>query len=161
MPLIDGLGFEEVNQSGLSTELVQTTSGVHTRLVATNVIGTTNVSGLDIFAAGSLLASRLTEPNGAVFSSVHGGVTPGSPGTFGAIVQAGRVGPLIAATGSIVFPIAFTNRNYVVTLSPESPIGDGVGSTVPYTLSGVSHATSGCTITAVSGTAYLWVAVGR
>ena len=109
----------------------------------------------DIRAAGSFIGQRLNEPNGAVFTA-----SLGSPGGFGAIVQAGFAGPLVNTTGSAVFARAFTNRDYIVTVSPITPLNDGLGSTVPYTLSGVSHATSGCTITGVSGTTYQWIAVG-
>ena len=115
----------------------------------------------NIRTGGSIVAQRINDGNGAVFSAIYGATTPGSPGLYGPLVQAGRVGPLIAATGSIVFPIAFTTRDYVVTLTPESPVADGLGSTVPYVSSGITHATTGCTINAGSPYIYSWIAVGR
>lgn len=59
MGLTDGLGFEEVNQSGLSTNLIQGVSGAFTRASATNYVGATatvtgNVSaGSFVHATGS------------------------------------------------------------------------------------------------------------
>lgn len=46
--MIDGLGGEEVNQSGLGTNLVQSVSGVFTR-----VDGTAIISAGSFFTAGS------------------------------------------------------------------------------------------------------------
>ena len=110
------------------------------------------------FSGATFIGSFIGRPgdnNGAIFTA-----SLGSPGGFGAMIQAGFTGPLLTTTGSAVFARAFTNRNYIVTVSPIDPLNDGLGSTVPYTLSGISHATSGCTITGVSGTTYQWVAVG-
>src|SRR3990167_1961399 len=112
-------------------------------------------SGTNFLVGGSVTANRIGDANGAIFTA-----SLGSPGGFGAMVQAGFTGPLVNTTGSAVFARAFTNRDYIVTVSPITPLNDGLGSTVPYTLSGVSHATSGCTITGVSGTTYHWIAVG-
>ena len=107
------------------------------------------------------LTGSVFDTGGRIRSVMYGaGETIGSPGTFGAFIQAGRAGPLINTTGSIVFGQAFTNRDYIVTVSPEDPTVDGIGSIIPVVVSGITHATSGCTITAQSGARYNWTAVG-
>ena len=152
--LVDGLGFEELGDASDSAEKPSQLN------ITGSVTSASQISGLNVFAAGSGTFGRIGNANGAIFSSIYGATTPGSPGTYGVTVQAGRAGPLITTTGSIIFPIAFTNRNYVVAISPESPTADGIGSTVPYISSGITHATSGCTINAGSGYVYNWIAVG-
>lgn len=142
--------------AGITYDGIPSTQNDSSTFSGTNFQGTT-------FSGATFIGSftgRAGDSNGAIFSSIYGATTPGSPGTYGVKVQAGRAGPLIAATGSIVFPVLFTNRDYIVTLSPESPVADGLGSTVPYISSGISHATSGCTINAGSGFVYNWIAVG-
>ena len=131
--------------------------GMNDGLASTQIF-TSQVSGTESqHTTGSFTNLRVS----TIFSTAAGQVAVlGSAGTFGAIVQAGFTGPLLAATGSAVFGTAFTNRDYIVSVSPISPLNDGLGSTVPYTLSGISHATTGCTITGVSGTKYQWIAVG-
>ena len=143
--------------AGLTFDGIPSTRNDSSTFSGTNFQGAT-------FSGATFIGSftgRAGDSNGAIFSSIYGASTPGSPGTYGVIVQAGRVGPLIAATGSIVFPVAFTNRDYVVTCTPESPLADGLGSTVPSISSGITHATSGCTINAGSNFIYSWIAVGR
>lgn len=145
--------------AGLTYDGIPSTQTDSSNFSGTNVLGVTG-SFTNVTVGGSIVAGRINDANNAVFSVIYGGTTPGSAGTYGARVQAGRVGPLIAGTGSIVFPLAFTNRNYVVSLAAEGPVADGLGSTVPYISSGITHATSGCTINAGSGYVYNWVAVG-
>ena len=152
--LVDGLGFEELGDGSDSAQKAAELN------ITGSVTAGAQISGLNVFAQGSGVFGRVSTTDGAVFSSVYGAVTPGSPGTFGVTIQAGRVGPLIAATGSILFPRAFTNRDYIVSVSAEGPFADGLGSLVPYVSSGITHATSGCTINAGSGYVYNWVAVG-
>jgi len=149
--MIDGLGFEEVNQSGLSTNLVQTVSGVHTRAIAANVIGTTDVSGLDVFATGSLVAGRLNDGNGALLPS-----STGSPAVYGAMIQAGKAGPLLAATGSVVFGRQFSNQTFVVTVTPSE------SGTLPWSVASgnTTYTVSGITVNGQSGLSFHWTAVG-
>lgn len=154
--MIDGLGFEEVNQSGLSTNLVQTVSGVHTRVVGANVIGTTDVSGLNIFATGSLVAGRLNNANGALLPAR-------AQGGFGARIETGSCTTTSAGFGSAIFNAAFTNTQYFFTAQPGStsigaweerisglvvisgPAGRGVGSVIFW---------------GAASTPYTWVAIG-
>ena len=144
MGLNDGLASLQNFTSQVSGAEIQGTSGLFTQLDGTTLGGT------NITVIGSV-----TDADGRLRNTILG-----SAGTFGAFVQAGTTGPLLAGTGSAVFGRAFLTRNYIVTVSPIDPLNDGLGSTVPYTLSGITHATTGCTITGVSGTRYQWIAVG-
>jgi len=129
MGLVDGLGFEEVNQSGLSTNLVQTVSGVHTRTSSTTYV----------------------DNNGAIVSN-----SVGSPATYGALVQAGKAGPLLAATGSIVFGRQFADQTFVTTVTPSE------SGTLPWSVASgtTTYTVSGITVNGQSGLSFHWVAVG-
>jgi len=110
-------------------------------------------SGTNFLVGGSVIAKRVNDSNGAIFSS-----NLGSPSTYGAFVQAGIAGPLLAATGSIVFGTNFSNQNFAITVTP-------IGSTVvPASVqSGTTiYTVSGVTINGQSGTnaIYSWIAVG-
>lgn len=154
--LVDGLGYDELGDSGdpgsKVTQLWITGSVVTQSDV--NVAG--NISGagtLDI--GGAAVVDSLNNDDGIVESNIIG-----SPAVYSSLVQAGFTGPLVAATGSAVFGKAFTNRGYVVTVSPATPVVDGIGSIVPQVTSGITHATTGCTIIGQSGASYHWIAVG-
>lgn len=106
----------------------------------------TSVSGTNFNLAGSI-----TDTNGRLQSAALG-----SPATFGAFVQAGTAGQLLAATGSIVFGRAFSNSNFIVTITPQTS-----GTLYPYIVSGTgTYSTSGITYGGQSGLAYNWIAVG-
>lgn len=103
------------------------------------------------FSGTNVTVSTITNANGTVQSA---GV--GSPITYGAIVQAGTAGPLLAATGSIVFGRQFSSTGFIVTITPQVS-----GTLFPYVVSGTTtYTVSGITFGAQSGLAYNWVAVG-
>ena len=156
----DGLGFEEVNQSGLSTVLAQAVSGIYTRALAENIIGTTDVSGLDVFAQGSGTFGRVTDRDGAMFSiSVDSGTT----GTFGPKIQVGSCITTSVGFGSAIFNTQFTNEDYFFTAQ--------IGSTGTFlaaeagswniTISGtLGRNVSGVTFKGAQSSPYTWVAIG-
>ena len=113
-----------------------------------------NFSGTNVLAVtGSFTNVRgtFTNLNGALASA---GI--GSPITYGALVQAGVAGPLLAATGSIVFGRQFANATFVTVITPQVS-----GTLFPYVSSGTTtYTVSGITFGAQSGLAYNWVAVG-
>jgi hypothetical protein len=121
-----------------------------------SVFGFDSISGLNVFANGSLIANRINNANGALLPASVGNAAAGSPGLFGAFVQAGVTGQLLAATGSIIFGRAFSNGSFVVTVTPQVS-----GTLYPYVVSGTgTYSTSGITIGGQSGLAYNWIAVG-
>jgi hypothetical protein len=87
---------------------------------------------------------------------VTGGATVGSPSVNGAFVQAGEGGPLLAATGSLVFGRLFTDSSYKLVISPQ------ISGTLPWAVaSGTgTYSTSGATVTGQSGLKFNWIAVG-
>src|SRR3990167_7163885 len=105
--LNDGLGFEEVNKEVTFTEII---------------------SGTNIYAAGSLVASRLNTSDGAIFSANIGSAT-----SFGAKVQAGIVGPLTDGSQVANFGQLFANTNYAITVTALGSL-----SIPPYVFSGTA-----------------------
>lgn len=149
--LRDGLGGEELAESGLQAGGVSISPFIVGSLTATSFI-----SGLNLYAVGSLVAGRLTDANGVLLPASVGATGAGSPGSFGAFVQAGVAGPLLAATGSIVFGRAFANSGFVVTITPQVS-----GTLYPFVSSGTTtYTVSGITFGAQSGLSYNWIAVG-
>lgn len=158
--LRDGLGFEEVNQSGLTTNLVQTVSGVHTRALASNVIGTTDVSGLNLFAQGSGVFGRINDGNGALFPIVR---NSGTSPTFGARIQFGSSITGAEGFGSAIFNTQFANSQYFWSAQAGSTGGFltvDAGSWV-VTISGANgRNVSGVIFKGAPSTPYTWFAVG-
>lgn|SRR3990167_79064 len=103
-------------------------------------IDSTTFSGANFYATdGQLLSNGL-----------------GSPATYGAKIQAGTAGPLLGATGSIVFGTQFADTSFVVTITPQVS-----GTLYPYVASGTAtYSVSGITYGGQSGLAYNWIAVG-
>lgn len=121
----------------------------------TNVYASTG-SFTNVTLGGSVTAGRLGDSNGPIFSASVGAAGAGSPGTYGTIVQGGVAGPLLAATGSIIFGRAFSNSSFVVTITPQVS-----GTLFPYIVSGTTtYTVSGVTFGAQSGLAYNWMAIG-
>ena len=173
--LVDGLGGEELQDtSGFgdvgSKDVALWITGSITTQDTINAAGTISgagtmyilaLSGTNVFASDNVIGSGVSSAEGGIQSVNYGADAAGSPSVFGAFIQAGRAGPLIAATGSIVFGKAFTTDDYIITISPESPIVDGLGSIIPIVTSGnLLHSVSGCTFAAQSGGKYVWTAIG-
>ena len=142
--LRDGLGFDEVMQSGLAGP-----ESNHAYFVG-SVTSQSQFSGLNFFANGSFVGKH-ADANGLLNSA-----SVGSPSVYGAFVQAGEGGPLLAATGSLVFGRAFSDSSYkLVITSQESgtlfwKVASGTG----------TYSTSGATVAGQSGLKFNWVAVG-
>jgi len=154
--LIDGLGFEEVNQSGLSTSLIQSVSGVHTRTIADNVIGLVDVSGLNMFAQGSVAAGKVETADGALTSINN---TDG----FGARIETGSCATTATGFGSAVFQANFTDARYFWSATASSGgtfLAVNAGSVVPMVSGVLGLNISGFTFKAAPSTPYSWVAIG-
>lgn len=80
----------------------------------------------------------------------------GSPITYGALVQAGVAGPLLAATGSIVFGRQFADKTFAVTVTPR------LSGTLPWSVASGNtiYTVSGITVNGQSGLQFNWIAVG-
>lgn len=133
--LTDGLGFEEVNQSGLSTNLVQAVSGVYTRTEATSYLG---------------------DANGQVYSSR-------AQGGFGARIEVGSCTTTSAGFGSAIFNTAFSNTQYFFTAQTGSTsvydTDEAVSGVI--TISGANGRGVGSVIfQGAASTPYTWVAIG-
>lgn len=112
-------------------------------------------SGTNLELAGSLISNRINNANGALFSA-----SIGSPGAFGATIQAGSIATTAGSTATITFNRNFANAQYSMFLTPNA-LADGVGSVVPYLLSGTTTKTiSGANIVGAASTQYNYVAVG-
>lgn len=128
MGLLDGIPSLEVLSTLVSGTNTQATTGSFTNVRAT-----------------------IANTDGTIYSA---GV--GSPITYSAIVQAGVAGPLLAATGSIVFGRQFANATFRTVITPQVS-----GTLYPYVVSGTgTYSVSGITFGAQSGLSYFWVAVG-
>lgn len=162
MGLTDGLGFEEVNQSGLSTNLSQAVSGVYTRSIGTNVIGTTDISGLDVFATGSVIGGRINDGNGALFSaSAHNSGTTVT--AYGAKIYVGSCSTTSAGFGSAIFPAQFSDTQYFFTAQAGSTSVIDTDESVSglIAISGANgRNVSGVTFWGAASTPYTWVAIG-
>ena len=144
--LMDGLGGEEIVYSGLG---LATQSPYFTG----SVTSASQISGLNVFATGSVTAGRLTTANGALHSA-----SMGSPASYGAFVQAGVVGPVGNSSGLITFGRSFANTSYAIAITAL-----GSFTAQPYAFSGTTlFTTSGCVFGGQSGTNanYAYVAVG-
>lgn len=109
-------------------------------------------------AVGQATVGSYTNLRGT-YASTEGAVvsaSTGSPATFGARVQAGVAGPLLAATGSLRFGTAFVSSDYALTVTGQT------SGTLPwFVLSGTgTYSTSGATVQGQSGLSFYWVAVG-
>lgn len=133
--MIDGLGGEEVNQT--------------TNVQTTNVVATTAISGLDIFANGSLVGNRINDTNGALFS-----IVTGSPAVYGPKIQVGTVATSAGSAGTIVFGTQFATNGWMGVLTAGS---DNAGE-CPY-ISGTRNV-SGAAIVGEASTTYNYIAVG-
>lgn len=142
---VDGIPSTQIDSSNFSGTNVYASTGSFVTVVSTTG------SLTNIILGGSIIAGRLNDGNGAIFSA-----DVGSPATFGAIVQAGTAGQLLAATGSIVFGRQFSNSSFIVTITPQTS-----GTLYPYIVSGTTTYTiSGVTYGGQSGLAYNWIAIG-
>ena len=169
--LRDGLGGEELQISGLQAggvtispfivgSLTTTSqisglnvygqfSGGFVRVTSTDVIGTTSLSGLNVFAQGSGLFGRVTNANGVLFP-----VTMGSPGAFGALIQAGSLGTDAGSLAFLALRQVHANTAYAVILTPFS------GGSIAAWVSGVQNATSGVNVVGGPSNRYYWLTVG-
>lgn len=125
--LSDGLGGEELQVSGTQA-------------------GGTNINP---YITGSFsAASGFADDNGKIKS-----VSAGSPGAFGALVQAGSVGTSAASGGFIALRQDFASSQYYIVMTPWS------GTTVQAYGSGI-QSTSGVNIVGGASGKYNWIAVG-
>lgn len=129
-------------------------------VVAAEHVGTTQISGLNLFAQGSGLFGRVTNADGALFPIVrNSGTTP----TFGARIQFGSTLTGAEGFGSAIFNTQFANTQYY--------FGAQVGSTGGFltvdagswvvTISGIAgRNVSGVTFKGAAAAPYTWFAVG-
>jgi len=142
--LRDGLGGEEVQISGLQA------GGTNISPYWTGSITTeSQISGLNVYANGSLVANRINDANGNILSN-----STGSPASYGIKIQVGTVATSAGSEGTIEFGTQFTNGNYIVTLTAGS---DNSGK-APY-VSGARNV-SGCEIVGEASTTYNYIAAG-
>jgi len=139
----DGLGFEEL---GDSEDSAQKDAQLN---ITGSVTAGGQISGLNLFAAGSLVAGRLNDGNGALLP-----VSVGSPASFGAFAQAGSVSTAAGSGATLEFGQQFNTAVYYVQLTAAAD-NSGVA---PY-VSGALNV-SGCEVVGEASTAYNYIAVG-
>lgn len=153
--MIDGLGFEEVNQAVTSTAIVS----------GTNVYGTTSVqSALGAFtttSGGNLRATTInavTSISGAAINNADGllkSASIGSPAVYNGIVQAGTLTTAAGSEVDVEFGVPFSSKTYAITFGTS---GAAASATLP-TLSGAATS-SGATVIGDASTTYYYIAAG-
>jgi len=146
--LQDGLGGEEVQISGEVT--LYEGGGYISPYWIGSITSESNISGLNIYAGGSLFGNVVNSPNGAMF-------TASLNGAYGAKVQAGSCITTSAGLGSAIFPVNFANTHYAINCMMGSAIIANLGST--YGISGLKSI-SGCTFWGPASMPTDWIAVG-
>ena len=126
--LHDGLGGEELQISGLQA-------------------GGVNIS--PYFTGSVSAASGFADDSGKIKS-----VSAGSPGAFGALVQAGSAGTAAGSGGFIALRQPFASSEYFVAITGFS------GTSVAGFISGVQNAASGTNFIGGASGRYNWIAVG-
>ncbi len=160
--LREGLGGEEVQKSGLQGFGVSPywTGSItsESQIQGTDLIGTTGVSGLNVFANGSVIGGVLNDANGVVTSAAIDNATT----LFGYTVRAGSGIIGDNSSGTIDFKTDFPNANYFICLTGNEwslPIASNTSGT-GFSISGLRRA-SGCQAYGPSGTVFDWIAVGQ
>jgi len=151
---VDGMGFEEVNQSS-STEMIS----------GTNLYGTTISGGQvrfeDVVVNDDMSARVVSENDNRVYSTSIQNATE----LYGYKVKAGSLTMDAAGySGLISFVSAgsFSTANYFMTISARNwtlPQANTAGSLTSFGISGIRRA-SGCWAYGPSGTEADWIAVG-
>ncbi len=150
--LRDGLGGEEVAGSGLqagATNISPYFTG--------SITAESQISGLNVFAAGSVTGGALGDTDGAVKSSAIDNATT----IFGYTVRAGSGIIGDSSSGTISFKTDFADANYFICLTANQwtlPVASNTSGT-GFSISGLRRA-SGCQAYGPSGTVFDWIAVG-
>ena len=152
--LVDGLGGEEL---GDGVDNAQKASQLN---ITGSVTSASQISGLNVFAAGSVVTSRLATSQGAVFSPV---LNSGTSPTFGARINYGSTLTGAEGFGSAIFNTAFSNTQYYFSAQVGSTGGFltvDAGSWA-ITISGPGgRLTSGVVFKGAPSSPYTWIAVG-
>ena len=132
--------------AGLTYDGIPSTRSDSSTFSGTDFQGVTG-SFTNVRTGGSIVAGRLNDGNGAIFST-----SVGSTATYGAVVQAGSSMALLATTGSLTFGRVFADTNYYLVLTPTR------SGTSPWGV--LTNSTSGAEIYGASGGVYNYIAVG-
>ena len=149
---VDGMGFEEVNQSSY-TEMI---SG--NNLYGNNV-WISNMGEINIVSGATFSGGAFREGDRGV---LHSTSIENATELFGQRVKAGSILMGNDASGLINFKTPFTGSNWFIALTPTTygaPQWSRTGSTGVYAVSGLKR-TSGCWIVGGSKTVVDWIAVG-
>lgn len=151
MVLIDGLGGEELGQPG---------SQVSSLFMTGSLTTDSQISGLDVFAQGSVIGGIINDADGAM-SSIS--IDSGTAGTFGPKIQIGSSLTGTEGFGSAIFNTQFANTNYYFNAAVGSTGGFltvDAGSWV-VTISGIAgRNVSGVTFKGAAAAPYTWIAIG-
>ncbi|MCH7568494.1 MAG: hypothetical protein IIA87_03660 [Nanoarchaeota archaeon] len=116
--MVDGLGGEEVNQDvNVQTGSIITQgpiSGAGT-IFGADIVGTTSISGLNLFATGSGTFGRIRNADGALLP-----ISEGSPAMYGLTMQVGTVTTDSNGIGDINLGLTFANATWSLSLTPGS-----------------------------------------
>ena len=160
--VVDGLGFEEVNQAVTSTETISGTnvygiSGTFARdtitvadIVTANITTTSggNIRGTNIITPGSF-----TDSLGKLQSVSLGSATTT---VYGGIIQTGSGVTSAGSIGYVKLGVPTSTATYYVGLTPRT-FTAGAGSVVPFT-SG-TYSTSGVSFIGAAAANYDWIVI--
>ncbi len=161
---VDGMGFEEVNQSSY-TEMISGNNLYGQNLWISTMGEINQISGASISGGEARITTNLnvggtiTDGNG----QLYGTCIENAAEIFGQRVKAGSIVMGNDVSGLINFKTPFTGSNWFISLTPTTygaPQWSRTGSQgLAYGVSGLKR-TSGCWIVGGSKTVVDWIAVG-
>lgn len=148
--LVDGLGGEELGQAG---------SQVSNLWITGSIVSDSIISGAQIFSTGSVQAERIADANGIIKSS-----SLGSPGQFGALIQAGSFATSAGSIAAVSFRNAYSAAgNYIFWAFPKSGPSLMTNGSVHCFTSGTANNgknTSGVNVVGAASMPYDYLAIG-
>lgn len=153
--LVDGLGGEEIGQTGSQPSDIWVTGSIITEshVFATgSIITAGNISGAGDIWATSGVFSNVGDVNGEVNSILLGSTTAN---VWGGVLQVGSFDTSAGSVGFVTLGTPFSSAAYYVVVTPAE---SGAGYEEGY-ISGVKHV-SGVNFVGGESSRYDWMAVG-
>ncbi len=154
--LRDGLGGEELTQSGLQAGATNISPYFTGSLTSES-----QISGLNLFGTGSVHGGIVRDSDGAINTIRN---ISGPAGGFGARIETGSCVTTATGFGSAIFNRNFTDARYYWNAQASSGgtfLAINAGSIVPMVSGILGLNISGITFHGAPSTPYSWVAIGR
>ena len=150
--LVDGLGGEELGDAG------DPGSKASQLWITGSVTADSQISGLNLFAGGSVVGTRVENTNGLIESiRLESGTDTRDAAAFGGLIKTGTVTTSAGSAATLTFVSTFTNGSYAMFFGGAGLIAAN-GSINAYT-SGLRRA-SGCEVIGAAAAKYDYLAVG-